>query len=311
METPGIARPSHKAQKPARVLRLPRNAKERNTLVHVVLILCSVTMLFPFLWMLLSSFKTFGESVKVPPVVLPSEIPQKVLSGKEKFSYLFTNYQFLLQKITYFWKLYGNTFLLIAGRIVCAIATSAMAGYAFAMLEFPFKRLLFAIVLLQLMLPSQIFLVPQFRMVLSLKWNNTIPGLIFPGLVSAFGVFFMRQFYRSLPKELAEAAYLDGCNQWQIFTRIMLPLTKTPLMALSIFTAIFAWSDLMWPLIVNSDSQMGTLSSALSKIQLMNTVFRTPHYMAAALLAMLPMIALYILFQKHFIEGIAQTGIKS
>ena len=134
--------------------------------------------------------------------------------------------------------------------------------------------------------------------------------LDFPGLVSAFGVFFMRQYYMGLPKELSEAAVLDGCGDWGILTRIMLPLSKTPIMALSVFTAIFAWNDLMWPLIVNTDSQMGTLSSALTKIQLMMLVFKAPHFMAASLLAMIPMVILYVIFQKHFVEGIALTGIK-
>ena len=267
-------------------------------------------MLFPFLWMVLSSFKTFGESIQIPPIWIPHKIPEQILSGEKSWTFLFSNFQFLLEKIDYFWKLYANTFLLIAGRIFFAILTSCLAGYAFAKMEFRFKKALFAIVLIQLMLPSQIFIIPQYRMVLSLGWNNTILGLIFPGLVSAFGVFFMRQYYMGLPKELSEAAVLDGCGDWGILTRIMLPLSKTPIMALSVFTAIFAWNDLMWPLIVNTDSQMGTLSSALTKIQLMMLVFKAPHFMAASLLAMIPMVILYVIFQKHFVEGIALTGIK-
>lgn len=284
--------------------------KNHHIAVHIVLLIVSVVMLFPFLWMVLSSFKTFGESIKIPPIFIPEKIPEQVLSGEQSWTYLFTNYQFLLNKISYFWQLYGNTFLLIAGRIFFAITTSCMAGYAFAKMNFRFKKLLFAIVLVQLMIPSQIFIVPQYKMVLSLGWNNTVLGLMFPGLVSAFGVFFMRQFYMGIPKELTEAAVLDGCNHWRILTRIMVPMSKTPIMALSVFTAIFAWTDLMWPMIVNSDSQMGTLASALTKIQLMTEVFKAPHFMAASLLAMIPMLILYVIFQRHFVEGIALTGIK-
>ncbi len=261
--------------------------------------------------MILTSFKTFGESVQVPPVFLPKTIPGKVFSGEESFGYLFSNYRYLLEKVDYFGQLYINTFALIAGRIFFAVITSSLAAYAFARLDFPFKKFFFSIVLVQLMVPSQIYIVPQFKMVVSLGINNTIMGLIFPGLVSAFGVFFLRQFYMGLPDEMSEAAIIDGCNHWNIVTRIMMPLTKTPMMALSIFTAVFAWTDLMWPLIVNSDSRSGTLSSALSKIQLMSEVFKTPHLMAASLLAMIPMILLYLVFQRQFVEGIAMTGIKS
>lgn len=278
--------------------------------LHVILISFSILMLLPFLWMLLTSFKTFGESIQIPPVFIPKAIPEKVFSGEETWRYLFTNYSYLLGKINYFWVLYKNTFILIALRIILAVVTSSMAAYAFAKLDFPLKKPLFSVILIQLMLPNQIFIVPQYKMVVALKLNNTIMGLVFPGLVSAFGAFFMRQFYMSLPNELSEAAYIDGCNHWSIFARIMFPLTKTPVMALSVFTAIFAWSDLMWPLIVNSENRYGTLSSALAKIQMMDQVFKAPHMMAASLLAMIPMVVLYLIFQKQFVEGIAQTGMK-
>lgn len=278
--------------------------------LHIILITFSTLMLLPFLWMLLTSFKTFGESIQIPPVFIPKAIPEKVFSGEKSLDYLFTNYSFLLGKINYFWDLYKNTFILIALRIILAVVTSSMAAYAFAKLDFPFKKLLFSVILIQLMLPNQIFIVPQYKMAVALKLNNTIMGLVFPGLVSAFGAFFMRQFYMSLPMELSEAAYIDGCNHWSIFTRIMFPLTKTPVMALSVFTAIFAWSDLMWPLIVNSENRYGTLSSALAKIQMMDQVFKAPHMMAASFLAMIPMVVLYLIFQKQFVEGIAQTGMK-
>jgi len=288
-----------------------RNNRFKNLSVHCVLILASITMLLPFVWMILTSFKSFGESVQVPPVFFPKTIPGKVFSGQESFAYLFSNYRFVLKKVDYFEQLYINTFALIAGRIIFAIVTSSLAAYAFAKLHFPFKKFLFSVILVQLMMPSQIYIVPQFKMAVAIGINNTIMGLIFPGLISAFGVFFLRQFYMSLPDEMSEAAIIDGCNHWKILTKIMLPLTKTPMMALSIFTAIFAWTDLMWPLIVNSDSQNGTLSSALSKIQLMSQVFKTPHLMAASFLAMIPMVLLYFAFQKQFVEGIAMTGIKA
>lgn len=188
-------------------------------------------------------------------------------------------------------------------RVVCAVAFSSMAGYAFAKLQFRGKKLLFGIVLIQMSLPSQIFIIPQYQMVAKMGMANTVFALVFPGLVSAFGVFFLRQTYMSIPEEVGEAAYLDGCNQWQTFYKIMFPLTGTSVAALTIFTAVFAYGDLMWPLVVNSDLKMMTLSSGLSTLRGQFTT-NFPVLMAGSLLAMLPM----VVFQRQFVEGIAGTG---
>ena len=192
-------------------------------------------------------------------------------------------------------------------RVVCAIVFSSMAGYAFAKLHFRGKNILFTIVLMQMSLPSQIFIIPQYQMVAKLGMANTIFALVFPGLVSAFGVFFLRQTYMSIPDEIGEAAYLDGCNQFQAFYKVMFPLTGTSVAALTIFTAVFAYGDLMWPQVVNSDINMMTLSAGLSTLQgQFSTNF--PVLMAGSLLAMLPMVVLYLIFQRQFVEGIAGTG---
>ena len=137
--------------------------------------------------------------------------------------------------------------------------------------------------------------------------TESIFGLVFPGLVSAFGTFFLRQIYMGIPNEIAEAAQLDGCTRWQTFTKVMLPLTLPGIVALAIFTAVFAYGDLMWPLIVNTDLNKMTLASGLSTL---NGQFVTnfPVLMAGSLLAMAPMLILYIIFQRHFIEGVAMTG---
>lgn len=192
-------------------------------------------------------------------------------------------------------------------RVVCAVLFSSMAGYAFAKLKFRGKKLLFGIVLIQMSLPSQIFIIPQYQMVAKMGMANTVFGLVFPGLVSAFGVFFLRQTYMSIPEEVGEAAYLDGCNQWQTFYKIMFPLTGTSVAALTIFTAVFAYGDLMWPLVVNSDLKMMILSSGLSTLKGQFTT-NFPVLMAGSLLAMLPMVVLYLIFQRQFVEGIAGTG---
>ena len=269
-------------------------AQKRMTVItYAALIIGALIMIFPFLWMILTSLKTVPESMKVPPTIFPEE----VVTG---------NFGDAMKSLP-FLKLYLNTGLMIFFRVICAVAFSSMAGYAFAMLNFRGKKLLFGIVLVQMSLPSQIFIIPQYQMVAKMGLANTIFALVFPGIVSAFGVFFLRQTYMGIPKEIGEAAYLDGCNQWQTFYKVMFPLTGTSVAALTIFTAVFAYSDLMWPLVVNSDLEMMTLSSGLATLRGQFTT-NFPVLMAGSLLAMLPMVILYLIFQRQFIEGIATTG---
>ncbi len=272
---------------------LERSRRTSTILTYVALIFGAVIMVFPFVWMILTSFKTVEESMMVPPIIFPTSLsPANFI--KAVTSLPFTN-------------LYLNTILMVLFRVLFAILFSSMAGYAFAKLNFRGKNILFGIVLLQMSLPSQIFIIPQYQMVAKLGMANTIFALVFPGLVSAFGVFFLRQTYMGIPTEIGEAAYLDGCNQWQTFYKVMFPLTGTSVAALTIFTAVFAYGDLMWPLVVNSDLNMMTLSSGLATLRgQFSTDF--PTLMAGSLLAMLPMIVLYLIFQRQFVEGIAGTG---
>ena len=262
-------------------------------LTYFFLILGSVVMIFPFVWMILTSSKTVSESMQIPPTIFPAQL-------------MLDNFVEAIKSLP-FLNMYINTGLMILFRVVCAVAFSSMAGYAFAKLKFKGKNILFSIVLIQMMLPSQIFIIPQYQMVAKLGMANAIFALVFPGIVSAFGTFFLRQAYMGIPDEIGEAAYLDGCNQWQTFTKIMFPLTSSSVAALCVFTAVFAYSDLMWPLVVNSDLNMMTLSSGLATLRgQFSTNF--PVLMAGSLLAMLPMVVLYMFFQRQFIEGVAMTG---
>ncbi len=272
---------------------LERSRKMTTFLTYLALVLGSIIMIFPFVWMILTSSKTIPESLAIPPTIFPKEL-------------ILDNFKDAIASLP-FLNLYWNTALMILFRVLCAIVFSSMAGYAFAKLNFKGKNLLFGIVLVQMSLPSQIFIIPQYQMVAHMGLANTIFALVFPGLVSAFGVFFLRQTYMGIPNEIGEAAYLDGCNQWQTFTKVMFPLTGTSVAALTIFTAVFAYSDLMWPLVVNSDLKMMTLSSGLATLRGQFTT-NFPVLMAGSLLAMLPMVILYLIFQRQFIEGIASTG---
>lgn len=260
--------------------------------IHVILILVSITMLVPFLWMILTAFKTVTESTSVNPFVI---FPSKMQF--ENFNVVINNMNFM--------QLYWNTFLLILGRVVAAVLTATIAGYAFARLEFPLKKFFFSLILFQMMVPAQIFIIPQYLMVSKLGMLDTIFALVFPGLITAFGTFLLNQSFMALPKDLEEAARIDGCNIGRTFLFVMMPLVRSGMIALGIFTAVFAYKDLMWPMIVNKNVM--PLSAALAKMQGQYTN-NYPQLMTASLLACIPMIILYLIFQKQFIEGISTSG---
>ena len=276
-----------------KVKSFERSRRIGKFVTHAALVLGSVIMIFPFVWMILTSSKTVPESMEIPPAIFPKQ-------------FMLDNFVDAVNSLP-FVNMYFNTIMMIVFRVIFAVVFSSMAGYAFAKLKFKGKNILFGIVLMQMMLPSQIFIIPQYQMVAKLGITNSIAGLVFPGLVSAFGTFFLRQAYLGIPNEVGEAAFLDGCNQWQTFTKVMFPLTSSSVAALTVFTAVFAYSDLMWPLVVNSDLNMMTLSSGLANLRGQFTT-NFPVLMAGSLLAMLPMVVLYLFFQKQFIEGIAMTG---
>lgn len=263
-------------------------------LVYFFLVAVSVIMLVPFIWMILTAFKTVGETTQVEPFVIVPKVWQ---------TQNFTN----VVKTMDFMRLYANTLVMIGFRILCAVITASLSGYAFARLEFKGKNIMFAIVLFQMMIPVQIFIIPQYVMASKLHLTNTALGLLFPGFVTAFGTFLLRQTFMQFPKDLEEAARLDGCNIPETFLFVMAPLTRSSMVALGIFTAVFAYKDLMWPMIVCPDNKATTLASALAK---MNGQYsqKYPELMMAALISCVPMIIIYIFFQKQFIEGVTTSG---
>ena len=301
-----------------------KSKNSRKIIVHILLLLGITITVFPFVWMILTSFKTVGEAMQIPPTIFPKK-------------FLTDAYSSIVTALP-FGRVYLNTIISTVVTTVVQVLFCSMAAYAFARIEFPFKNAIFVLVLSVLMVPGQIFLIPQYRIVQSLGLLDTIPALFLPNLFSAFGTFLLRQFFMSLPKELEEAALLDGCNRFlliishllchiqtgvvgvrcpvktecnlfQIFGKIMLPLTKAGIVSLVIFTAKFAWNDFMWPLIVNTSMDKMTLGPALSTLQGQYTT-KYPMQMAGAVMAVIPIIVLFFVFQKQFIEGVAQSGIK-
>lgn len=268
--------------------------KAVNVSIHVILLIMSFVMLVPFAWMILTAFKTVTESTQMNPFVI---FPTKWVTA---------GFRSALSKLNWL-VLYKNTILLIAIRVVCACLTATMAGYALGRLKFKGRGLVFGLVMLQMMVPGQIFTLPQYLMMSKTGLLNTMFALVFPGLVTAFGTFLLRQGYKSLPKDLEDAARLDGCSIPQTFLFVMMPLTKSSMVSLGIFTALFAYKELLWPMIVGTSNDRMVLSTALNKLQ-GQYAKDYPELMAASLFACLPMIVLYLIFQKQFVAGIATSG---
>ncbi len=269
--------------------------QSEHVVAHILLSLGAVVMIGPFAWEVLTSFKTFAESIHVPPVVIPT-------------SFSWHNYREVFDSLP-FSALFMNTVLMTIARTAGQVFLCSLAGYAFARLHFRGRLFLFGLFLSVMMVPPQMFLIPQYQIMQHLDLLNTVTALALPGMFSAFGTFLMRQFFMQLPLELEEAARLDGANPWQIYWRIMLPLSAPGMLALGLLVAIWSWNDLLWPLVVNTDPEKMPLSAGLATLQ-GEHLTNYPVLMAGALMASLPLIIAFIIFQRRLIEGIAFTGLK-
>ncbi|HEY8293739.1 MAG TPA: carbohydrate ABC transporter permease [Micrococcaceae bacterium] len=272
-----------------------RRKSGSNTGAHIILSLGSAVMIFPFLWQIIMSLSTNPEVMSVPPTLWPSELQW------HNYADVFTAMPFMSQ----FWVSVSITII----RTIGQLALCSLAGYAFARMRFPFKGLILGIILAILMVPSQVYLIPQYQIIQGLGWLNSTAGIVAPGIFSAFGTFMMRQFFLGLPDELEEAARLDGCNPFQTFWKIMLPLAKPGLSALAIITVLWSWNDLLWPLVVSTYAESMPLSAGLATLQGQNST-NYPVLMAASLMASAPVLILFLVMQRRVIDGIAFSGMK-
>lgn len=266
----------------------------KNLPVHTILIASALAMVAPFVWQIITSLKSLSSATSVPPSLLPEG---RWDNYSKVFQVLPFGHQFL------------NTVLMAGLRTIGQVLFCSMAAYAFARLRFPGRNVLFGVLLSVLMVPPQLFIIPQYQIMSSLGWLNSLQALVVPGLFSAFGVFLLRQFFLGLPKELEEAAAIDGAGPVRIYWSIVLPLARPGLVALALLVLLWSWNDLFWPLVVNTDPDKMTLSAGLASLQ---GQFQTdyPVLMAGSLLASLPIIAIFTLLQRQFIQGIATTGTK-
>jgi multiple sugar transport system permease protein len=257
----------------------------------------ALVMVLPFFWMVNASLMTSGEIQRQPPVWLPAQ-PQ------------FENYVRLLDAMPLF-RLYGNSLFVSVATTLGVLATSSLAGFAFAKYEFPGKNLLFIMILATMMVPFFVTLIPVFFIVRQLGWINTYQGLIVPGIISAYGIFLMRQFISTLPDELLDAARIDGASEPRIFFSILMPLITPALATLGTFTFIGSWNNFLWPLLVASKRELHTLPLGLNALRTFAAEARNLDLlMAGTTLSILPALILFIFLQRYFIRGIALTGVK-
>ena len=262
----------------------------------------AVVWLLPIVWVLVTSLKITADIVKLPPEWIPwpvtGEHYHEVLLGSSRTARI--------------GRAFMNSLVIAVGTVLIVVATSAMAAYPLARMRFPGRNLVFTLVIGSLMIPNAVVLVPQYVLVQRLGWISTFQGLIVPeaAMTFAFGVFLLRQFFLTMPGELEDAARIDGANAWQVFTRVVLPLSQPVLAALAIFAFRSAWNDFLWPLIAVNKPEMFPLPVALA---LLRSAYSSESYgpiMAGAALSALPLLVVFLVANRRIVEGVRLSGLK-
>ena len=309
--------------------------------VHVLLILGSIFMLFPFIWMITTSFKSQDEILTTSKsiVLLPDLARPSFLNGEEEtarierkkeeakaweaeqarpqaernkkiqapFQWL-DNYLFAL-KAQPFYRFFLNTIFVTITVTTVSLFFASLAAYAFAFFNFPYKNAMFMMMLGTMMLPQQALLIPNYIFLSKLGWVNTYMALIVPWLASAYSVFFLRQFFLQRPKDLFEAATIDGCTRFQFYYKVVLPLSIPSMVTLGIFSFLANWNSFVWPLIVTNDTSLRVIQVGLSYFS-SEAGTRWGPLMAASTMTILPLVIGYFIAQKQFVESQATTGMK-
>ncbi|SRR5690606_10411376 len=264
--------------------------------IVIVVLTGAFTMLLPFLWMILTSLKTDQNVFTIPVTWLPEE-------------FQWGNY-LKAWEIADFSRYIFNSLFVTTIIMIFSLLFNSMAGYAFAKYRFRAREPLFLLLLSTMMIPGQVTMIPVYLILEQLGFLDSYFGLIVPGLATAFGIFIMRQFMLSIPDDFIDAARIDGASEARIFFQIILPISKPAISALGIFTFVGAWNDFLFPLLVISSDSMKTLPLAIASLAAGQYVQSWPLLMAAATFITLPVIVVFFIGQRYFIEGIAMTGIK-
>ena len=309
--------------------------------IHTLLIIGGIFMLFPFVWMITTSFKGDDEILNTSKniVLLPDSIRPNFLNGEEDVNRIarrsererlwnleqekapgerdkkvrepfrwYDNYVYAWRAQP-FYRFFLNTLFVTITVTSVSLFFASLAAYAFAFFHFPLKDALFMLMLGTMMLPQQALLIPNYIFLSKMGWINTYMALIVPWLASAYSVFFLRQFFKQLPKDLFEAATIDGCTRFQFYYKILLPLSKPPMVTLGIFSFLANWNSFIWPLIVTNDTNLRVIQVGLSYFS-SEAGTRWGPLMAASTMTILPLVIMYFLAQKQFVESQATSGMK-
>ena len=260
-----------------------------------VAIAAALIILFPLIWMFATSIKPESQIISAHPGLFSATV-----TG--------SNYVQAWKAID-FPRLFLNTVIFAGGVTILSLTFDSLTAYALARLDFPGKNVIFVLILITLMLPFQVNLVPLFLFLTKIHWVNTYQGLILPRATNAFGIFFLRQFFLSIPKELEDAARVDGASEFKIYRSIVLRMSVPALLTLGLFHFMYNWNDLLWPLIISTNSSMYTLSSGLA-LFLGQHVIQYGLIMAGSVLAIVPMVVAFLLIQRRFVESIATSGLR-
>jgi len=261
----------------------------------IVAILIALLMLLPIVWLVFTAFKPESDIVTYPPTLWPRE-------------FTLEHFVDVWERIP-FAQLYVNTIIFAGGVTIISLLLDSMAAYALARLPFRGRGVVMVLILILLMLPFQVTLIPLYDMLNGFGLTNTLPGMIIPRMTNAFGIFFLTQFFLSLPRDLEEAARVDGASEWRIYRQIVMPLAKPALLTLGLFHFQYNWNDLLWPLVMSSSLESSTLPAGLALFMGQHVV-EYGLLMAGSLLALLPVVVFFLLIQRSFVAGIATTGLK-
>ncbi|KQX70073.1 carbohydrate ABC transporter permease [Angustibacter sp. Root456] len=264
---------------------------------YVPLTVLGLLFVSPLLFMLVTSFKTRQESAAVPPTWIPRHPTTQAYDSVLNASGTPVLHWFL------------NSMVAASANALLVVLTAALAAYPLARMDFRGKRVVFALIVVTLFVPPVILVIPNYLIVGDLRWLDTLLAVIVPTAAGAFGVFFLRQFFLSLPRELEEAARLDGANLLQVFLRVVLPLSKPALVTLAVLSFLTNWNDFLWPVYVLFSPESQTLPAGLATLQSANNV-RYDLLMAGAVVASVPVLLLYVFAQRFIIEGVSRSGLK-
>lgn len=267
-------------------------------LISTFFLIVTILALFPLISLIFSSFRP------------ASELLRGGISFNINFNELsIDNYTFLFTEAAQYWKWYGNSLIVSALTIVLSLFFSSMVGYALAVYDFKGRNLLFLIVVFIIMVPFEILMLPLYELVSALNLIDTYTGIVLPGIISASAVFFFRQYAIGLPKELMDAARIDGCTEYGIYFKVMMPLMLPSFAAMAILQGLFSWNNFVWPLLIIRSGDMFTLPVGL---QTLLTPYGSNYdvLISGSIMTIIPIVVLYLVFQRYFVAGLTTGGVK-